>query len=387
MIHRFARKIIVRRLKVYPAVALLGPRQCGKTTLAKTFSDRYFDLEQEGDRTRIDVMWDKLSASGQKRLMILDEAQAFPAIFPRIRSAIDSEPKRKGRFLILGSVSPSLMKHVSESLAGRLSLVNLCPFIIPEIKEKRNAIDRLWLCGGFPDGGILDSKHYPQWQKDYLALLSQRDLPNWGLPAKPQLTDRLFAMLAVLNGQILNTSGLSSSLGITHPTLGTYLDYLEGAFLLRRLQPFAANLKKRIVKSPKIYLRDTGLLHALLNVSDFDSLLQKPWIGASWESFVVEQITSFLDASGVSYRPYFFRTHDNYECDLILDFGNRLYAIEIKLTSSPSTDDLNRLDKIGEMLKADKRILLSRCKTTTESRNLILCNLPVLLDKLLDNVN
>jgi predicted AAA+ superfamily ATPase len=384
MIDRLVENLLINRLKDCPAVALLGPRQCGKTTLAKTLSENYFDLEQEEERTRLDVLWNELTKPGRTSLVVLDEAQSFPPIFPRLRGAIDNGSRILGRFLLLGSISPSLMKHVSESLAGRLSIVHLSPFILPELKNKTRKMDKLWFYGGFPDGGIRKASRYPRWQNDYLSLLSQRDLPNWGISAKPLLTDRLFSMLAALNGQILNASSLSASLGITHPTVASYLDYLEGAFLIRRLPPFFANLKKRIVKSPKIYWKDSGLLHALMNVSNLDSLLRQPWVGASWEAFVIEQIISVLEAKGLFFKPYFFRTHDNYECDLILDFGNRLYAIEIKLTSSPSPQDLDRLKKIADMLKADKCFLISRSKRRVVSGNIVLCDIEDFIDKFAD---
>ena len=263
MIPRRVTQVVARRLAEYPAVTLVGPRQSGKTTLAKSIGGHYFDLEQEGERLRLDIEWPELVA--RKRLIILDEAQAWPEVFSRLRGAIDQDRARLGRFLLLGSVSPSLMTQVSESLAGRLSLVELSPFTWNELPTKA-AQNRLWRCGGYPDGGVLAPRRYPRWQLDYLALLSQRDLPAWGLAAKPQLIERLLRMLAVNHGQRWNASQLGQSLGVSYHTVNTYLDYLEGAFLVRRLAPFHANIGKRLVKSPKVYWRDSGLLHALLNV-------------------------------------------------------------------------------------------------------------------------
>ncbi|MEK7746584.1 MAG: AAA family ATPase, partial [Elusimicrobiota bacterium] len=186
------------RLKAFPAVALIGPRQAGKTTLAQSLSPRYFDLEDPGDRLRLDVRWEEAVAAAAKPT-VLDEAQTWPEVFPRLRSEIDRHPRRNGRFLLLGSVSPALMRQVSESLAGRLSLVELTPFLSAEMSPARD--DDLWLKGGFPRGGILGGRTFPQWQRDYLAILAQRDLPNWGLPAKPAMTERLFRMTAALPGQ------------------------------------------------------------------------------------------------------------------------------------------------------------------------------------------
>ena len=175
MIERHIKRLLLKRLSAFPAVALIGPRQCGKTTLAQSIGGAYFDIEQESERLRLDLEWDALAAG--RDLVILDEAQSWPDVFARLRGAIDRDRKRMGRFLLLGSVSPSLMIHVSESLAGRLSLIELTPFLWSELDTKASR-DRHWLCGGYPDGGVLTPRHYPRWQLDYVALLSQRDLPS-----------------------------------------------------------------------------------------------------------------------------------------------------------------------------------------------------------------
>jgi len=184
------------------------------------------------------------------------------------------------------------MTHVFESLAGRLSLVELTPFLLDELPKA--SLDALWLHGGFPDGGILKPKQFPQWQRDYLSLLTQRDLPNWGLPARPEVTQRLLRMVAAVNGQLWNASQIGQSLGLSYMTVNGYMDYLVGAFLVRRLPSYQTNLRKRLVKRPKYFWRDSGLLHALLNVSDADDLLNQPWVGASWEGFVIDQILGTL---------------------------------------------------------------------------------------------
>jgi predicted AAA+ superfamily ATPase len=352
-------------LQRYPAVAMVGPRQCGKTTLARSFGGNYFDLEDDADVLKLDLSWDRLIDQGD--LVVLDEAQAHPEVFRRMRVVIDRRRRDTGRFLILGSVAPSLMRQVSESLAGRLSLVELTPFFLDEVGT--DALDDLWLYGGFPDGGVLGGGSMPGWQKNYLALLAQRDLPTWGLPAKPQTTERLFRMLAVAHGTQWNASAVGQSLGLNYQTVNGYMDYLEGAFLLRRLQPFHANVKKRLVKSPKVYWRDSGLLHALSGVPTMDALLSQPWAGASWEGFVIEQALSRLNASGVNFTPYHLRTSDQYEIDLLLDFGTERWACEIKLTANPSPDDLSRLNKVADLIGAGKRILVSRTVEPVESGN------------------
>lgn len=357
MIPRHTSRLVRQRLEAYPAVALVGSRQCGKTTLARALGGAYFDLEQETERLRLDLEWERLTRGG--RLVILDEAQAWPEVFPRVRGAIDADRGRVGRFLLLGSVSPSLMLQVSESLAGRLSLVELAPLLWSELKTDA-ARERRWLCGGYPDGGVLAPRAFPRWQLDYLALLTQRDLPNWGLPSRPQVTDRLLRMVAALHGQTWNASQVGQSLGVSYHTVNGYLDYLEGAYLVRRLQPFQANLRKRLVKRPKVYWRDTGLLHALLHAPDRRSLLGQPWVGASWEGFVVEQAIGELASAGRVFEPYYFRTSDQYEVDLVLEMDGELWTVEVKLTASPEPGDLARLDRCADMIGATRRYLVSQ---------------------------
>ena len=381
MIRRLVQHQLLERLRVYPAVALIGPRQCGKTTLAQSIGGAHFDLEQPSERLRLDLEWDALVV--RKGLVILDEAQSWPDVFARLRGAIDRDRKRMGRFLILGSVSPSLMVQVSESLAGRLSLVELTPFLLSELRTKASR-QRRWLCGGYPDGGVLDPGQYPRWQLDYLALLTQRDLPTWGLPAKPQTADRLLRMLAALHGQAWNASQVGQSLGLSYHTVNSYLDYLAGAFLIRRLPSYQANIRKRLVKSPTVYWRDCGLLHALLNVPDERALLTQPWVGASWEGFVIEQVLGELFSRGQDFSAYHFKTGDQHELDLVLNFGNELWAVEVKLTSSPSAEDMIRLDKTADMIKAGRRFLISQTNRPSGDKRRVSCNLPTLLEHLLE---
>jgi uncharacterized protein len=359
MLDRGVATLLRRRLARSPAVALVGPRQCGKTTLAPALGSTYFDLEQPADQLRLDLEWD--AVIGGSDLVIFDEAQAHPPVFGRLRGAIDRDRKRMGRFLLLGSVSPLLAHEVSESLAGRLALVELTPFLLAEVGPSR--LDELWLYGGYPDGGILDADQYPDWQIDYLTLLTQRDLPAWGLPAKPQAAERLIRMLAAVHGQQWNASQVGQSLGISYHTVNHHVDYLLGSFLVRRLQPYQANLRKRLVKRPKLYVRDTGLLHAISNVRNRGSLLSSPWVGASWEGFVIEQVLGALGMMGHRVEASYLRTSDGYEIDLLLDGSKERWACEIKLTSHPDTDDLRRLRKMADAVGADRRFLLSRVLT------------------------
>ncbi len=382
MVDRFYRKLVAEKLEKYPAVSLLGPRQCGKTTLAKNFGGRYFDMESQGAALRLDSEWDRLMRG--EELVIIDEAQCAPEIFPRLRSAIDLERKRNGRFLLLGSVSPALMQNVSESLAGRMGLLSMGPLTYSELSDPLgvDCWEGLWLRGGFPDGGILDGSRFPDWQKSYLELLATRDLPEWGFPAKPQRTRRLLSMLAAVNAQPLSASELGCSLGIDHKTVMGYCDFLEETFLIRRVRPWFGNINKRLVKTPRLYWRDSGLLHALLNVQNIEHLYNQPWVGYSWEGFVVEQVLASLDLFGLSAEPYFFRTSDGIEADLLLDWAGERWAIEIKLTSDPTKAMIKGLQKAAELVGASKQILI--CKTAEEIRSdsLLVTNLPSFLNEL-----
>lgn len=378
MIERIVSSELRARLAAYPAAALVGPRQCGKTTLARALGGEYYDLEQPSERLRLDLDWSSVTDSD--RLIVLDEAQEWPEVFPRLRGAIDHDRRRNGRFLLLGSVSPALMRHVSESLAGRLSLMELTPFLLEEVGVDR--LDEHWLRGGYPDGGVLSADRYPRWQLDYLALLAQRDLPNWGLTASAQTTERLVRIIAALHGQSWNASQVGASLGVSYHTVNGYLDYLVGAFLLRRLTPWYSNIGKRLVKSPRVYWRDSGLLHALLNVRDRDALLVQPGVGASWEGYVIEQTLSTLAARGTPFDAWYFRTSDGFECDLVLELGRERWAIEVKLTTSPTPADMARLDKTADMIDATHRFLVSQTSAPTNGARRASCTLATLLARL-----
>jgi predicted AAA+ superfamily ATPase len=378
MITRIYTRQVREKLSKFPAVALLGPRQCGKTTLARQFGGVYFDMEDPGSQARLDAEWDALVRG--KKLVVIDEAQQAPKVFSRLRGTIDAQRHRNGRFLLLGSVSPDLMQKVSESLAGRLGLVRMTPFLLPELKPRQ--LDDLWLRGGFPDGGILKPKMYPEWEKDYLDTLVTRDLPFWGLSARPQQTMRLLAMLAALHGQPLNASQLGASLALDHKTILHHCDFLENAFLIRRLLPYFTNVGKRLVKTPRIFWRDSGLLHAMMNVADREQLYRQPWVGHSWEGFVIEQTLSTLAAAGQAAQPFFFRTSDGHELDLVLDWGAQRWAIEIKLTSSPSPDMVARLNRAADMIEATRRVLVCRTAKSIENDTLLVANPSAWLRKL-----
>ena len=359
MILRLLKPLISSRLAQFPAVGIVGPRQSGKTTLAKEFGGIYFDMEQEADRLQLDLKWDELCQ--RDSLVILDEAQASPDVFPRLRAAIDARRSVKGRFLLLGSVAPSLMKQVGESLAGRLALVELPPLSLAELSGDYG--DKLWKMGGFPDGGILDPTGgmYPVWQQSYLKQLTHQDLPAWGLPSKPQQTEHLLRLLAASHGAQLNTSELGKALGVSYHTIQSHLDFLEGAFLVRRLRPFfVSNFAKRLTKAPKLYWRDSGLLHHLLGLSTGADLFGQAWVGNSWEGWVIEQIIIARQSAGEMFNAWYFRTNDGLECDLVIDSDGQREIIEIKLTSKPATEDFKKLEKIAGLIGATRQVLISR---------------------------
>ena len=379
MLRRIASTFLRSALRQFPAVTIVGPRQCGKTTLARSLGGSYFDLEQESERVRLDLEWKELIA-GKSRL-ILDEAQSYPEVFPRLRGAIDANRRKNGRFLLLGSVSPVLMRSVSESLAGRMAVAELTPFLRSEIRTTAMR-SRLWLMGGFPDGGVRRAKAFPLWQDNYLRLMTERDLPALGIPCTQQTTSRLLRMLAALNGQQFNASELGRSLGINYQTASSYTDFVEGAFLIRRLPAFHTNLGKRLVKAPKLFWRDAGLLHAILGITSMQALRSHPSVGASWESYVVEQALGVLTALGAPHTAYHFRTSDGHDLDLVLEIGRERIAVEIKLTSNPSPHDLARLEKCAAMINATRSILVTNVPTDAGDKKRLSCGLDRFLREL-----
>ena len=370
MIDRALVPTLRQRLARFPAVTLVGPRQSGKTTLARTVARAYFNLEAPEEQTRLDATWTETMTNPGP--VVFDEAHHWPQLFRRLRGEIDAQRKRNGRFVLLGSIAPALMRDTGESLAGRMAVLELTPFALGEVAN----LDRLWRLGGFPDVGVLDPGAYPLWQESYLRAMAERDLPAWGLPAKPMLTQRLFRMIAAEQGAILNLSKLGQSLGLSHHTVSAYLDHLEGAFLIRRLPPFAANVRKRLVKAPRIYWRDSGVLHALLRLPPGDDLLAQPWVGASWEGFVIEQLLTALALRGRSFDASFFRSHDGHEADVVLESGQHREVVEIKLTSGPTPEDLVRLARVADMLDATRHTLICRIRQSVFTPVRIVANLP-----------
>jgi predicted AAA+ superfamily ATPase len=335
-----------RALDSMPVVALLGPRQVGKTTLALEIAGKrlekkwtYLDLELESDLSKLTDAESYLKGF-EGRLLIIDEVQRRPELFPLLRGLVDAR-KRKGektaQFLLLGSASRDLLYQSSESLAGRIRYLELSPFKVWELHQHDPLgfnVNKLWFRGGFPDSYLAASDEDSwEWRNDFIATYVERDLPGLG-PRIPSARMKIFwTMLAHFHGQQIVYSSLGKSLEVSHTTIKTYLDILTDFYMVRQIQPWSGNTKKRLVKSPKIYLRDTGLLHKLLNIPSYESLLGNPMIGASWEGFVAENIILQLTDQ---WRYSYYRSSTQAEIDLVLEGpDDEVWAIEIKRSAAP----------------------------------------------------
>lgn len=331
---RNAESLLLEYLTIFPVIGILGPRQVGKTTLAKSLAKNraihYLDLESASDRQKLSdpVLY---LANYSDKLVILDEIQNMPSLFNELRGIIDAD-RRVGRFIILGSSSPVLIKKSADSLAGRIGYIELSPISLTEIPI--DSEQTLWNRGGFPLSFLGTSDRGSLiWRKNFIKTYVERDLGLLGLNAEPQTIERFWRMLANSHANLWNAESIGRSMGLTHPTVNRYLDFMEGAFLVRRLQPYFVNIPKRLVKSPKIYLRDSGILHAFKEVSHEITLADDPQVGASWEGFVIEQIINVVQDKA---QVFFYRTQQGAECDLMLEKNNEiLAAIEIKYSSVP----------------------------------------------------
>lgn len=328
-------KKVAESLQAFPAVAILGPRQSGKSTLAKAIMEErpdctYLDLERPSDLQKLaepELFFDLHKGE----LICLDEIQRAPEIFPILRSVIDDR-RRKGQFLILGSASPSLIRQSSETLAGRIAYLELTPFLLSEVWKSAKGLETHWLRGGFPDSFLARSEEESlQWRQNFIQTFLERDIPQLGIRIASRTLERLWKMCAHHHGQLLNQSQLGESLGVSHTSIRSYLDLLSETFMLRILPPLLPNLRKRLIKSPRVYLRDSGILHSLLDIENHDDLLGHPVRGASWEGWVIENILGELPA----WRGYFYRTSTGAELDLVLEKGRKRIAVECKLSAAP----------------------------------------------------
>lgn len=337
MIKRSLQDKIVTSLAQFPVVGIIGSRQTGKTTLAKWIQKQtknavYLDLELPSDQNKLREPELYFNRYGNA-LVIIDEIQRLPSLFPVIRALVDQN-RIPGRFLILGSASPDMLKKSAESLAGRVVYHELPPFQLDEIGNKNDRVTQLWLRGGYPDSFLAaDMKSSLNWREAFIRTYLERDVPQLGIRVPAGQLRNFWSMIAHNHGQLWNASQIANSLGISAPTVRHYLSILEATFLVRQLRPFHTNMKKRLVKAPKVYIRDSGLLHSLLGIESMDDLQGRPLIGHSWEGFVVEQIVAQLPPR---WQPYFFRTAAGAEIDLLLAHsGKKPVAVEIKFAAAP----------------------------------------------------
>ena len=340
MITRTKLQLVRARLSQFPAVVLLGPRQIGKTTLAHQVAEArqsvYLDLENTSDQAKLSDPILFLSFHEDK-LVILDEIQRTPGLFETLRGQIDVGRRglRSNSFLLLGSASMNLLRQSGESLASRIAYVELEPLSVLEVDAE--AAESLWVRGGFPDSYLASSDTESNvWRENFIRTYLERDVPQLGSRVPAATLRRFWTMLCHRQGSVLNAAELARSLGVDGKTVASYLDLLVNLLLVRRLPPLHANVGKRLVKSPKVYLRDSGLVHALLGLVDRDAILSHPVAGASWEGFVIENL---LRATPDSVTAYFYRTVVGAEIDLVLQLANReLWAIEVKRSLAPKLD-------------------------------------------------
>ena len=327
--------VVQQRLAHYPAVALLGARQVGKTTLARQLVDQipnalYLDLQKISDRAKIENDPELFLQMNQGRLICLDEIQLLPELFATLRSYIDVTGTM-GQFLLLGSASRDLIRQSSESLAGRIAYLEITPFTRKEIEGIFDQPSH-WLKGGYPRSILEDhDNHSFEWRWNYIKTFLERDIPQLGFSIPAKTLERMWTMLAHVHGQLINYSNLGNSLGVSYHTIKSYIDILEQTFVVRTLKPYEVNLGKRLVKSPKVYIRDSGLLHALLGIESINDLLGHPVVGNSFESYIIENIITHMPR----WEPYFYRDSAGNEVDLLLVRGNHKIALEIKSSTAP----------------------------------------------------
>ncbi len=341
MITRHLQTTLEYLIDNYPAVALLGPRQAGKTTLALAIAEHrnaiYLDLESEQDRAKL-TQSELYLTQHENKLVILDEVQRAPQLFQNLRGLID-RGRRKGlrnaRFLLLGSASIELLKQSSESLAGRIAYIELPPLHALEVSSQLR--ERLWVRGGFPDSLLANDDQISfQWRLDFIRTYLERDIPQLGPRIPAETLRRFWVMLAHNQSELLNAAKLASSLGVNGKTVAKYLDLMVDLLLVRRLKPWHENTAKRMVKSPKIYIRDSGITHALLGIQNQEDLLSHPVCGSSWEGFIIENILSLAPHNT---EAYFYRSSGGAECELILRFPDQqIWAIEIKRSLNPKAE-------------------------------------------------
>ena len=374
--------------KIFSVIAILGPRQCGKTTFVKSFAEKsidsyiYLDLEKVTDYNKLENAQFYFEHNKNK-CIIIDEIQRKPELFPLIRSIVD-ENKKKCKFIILGSASPELIKQSSETLAGRIGYIKLDPFSFSEISVNYN-LKKHHFCGGFPLAYLSENNDTAKaWLDNFIKTYIERDLPMLGLKANPVIVIPLPFLPAWQTGNLINYNTLAASLKITNKTVASYIDFLENSYIVYRLQPFFYNIKKRLVKTPKIYISDTGLLHRLLQISDYEQLLGNQLAGNSWETYVINQIKIQKNNDT---ELFFYRTHAGAELDLLLVKGLiPIASVEIKFAENPKIS--KGLINCTETLKTTQNYIIIPIQNEDYKikENITVCGFDVFLNKYLINI-
>ena len=385
MIKRDIEKAILSSLSFFPVIGILGARQVGKTTLIKLLMNQlqkpsvYFDLEisEDFDLLTNNTTW--ILDNNREKTIVIDEIQRHLPLLPQLRGLIDRD-RQAGRFILLGSASPLFLQKSSESLAGRVAYHELSPVGYQEMQRVDISEQTHWLRGGFPDALLAPTDGFWwQWQQNFVKTYIEQDLTALGIVATAAKTNNFLRMIAHIHGSLLNYSTIANAMGLSHTTVQRYTDILEQAYLIRRLEPWFINMSKRIVKSPKIYIRDSGNLHYLHNVRDFSDLTQNPIAGASWEGYVIEQIIQQLD-DGV--QPYFYRTSNGAEMDLVLVQGLvPMVSIEIKLSLKPALSR-GSTESITDLKTVNNFIVTPTGGNISVRPNWIHCNLVEILEQL-----
>lgn len=377
-------------LDFFPAVAIIGPRQIGKTTLAKQLAQNlgrgviYLDMEDDRDYAKLQDNANAYFDAHQDACIIIDEVQAMPALFTRLRPAIDAK-RTAGRFLLLGSASPDLVKGVTETLAGRIAFHELNQITLPEIVGSNIDMKTHWFRGGFPEPLLAKTdKQSALWSQNFIFSYAERDLRTlFGVELSTPMIHRMWQMLSHYHGGIWSAETFARSLGVSAPTVNRYLDFMEGAFLVRKLQPWFANAKKRLIKSPKVYIRCAGILHKLLDIKSFDALQGHPIIGNSWESYVIENIAASVPSE---VELYYYRTQNGAECDIVLAIGLKILAcIEIKYSDAPVVSK-GFYNSIEDLESKNNFVITPNSDDYIKNENVRVCKLEVFLDKYLKEV-
>jgi len=385
-ITRRIEKEAIKLLEFFPVLGITGPRQVGKTTLAKQLQKFvlkevvYIDLESSSDYALMNEAELYLQEQEDK-CIIIDEVQRKRSLFPLLRSLIDKN-RKPGRFIILGSASPDLIRDSSESLAGRIAYLNLMPFSLTEIPDYIS-MNNHWLKGGFPEALFATDNYFTnKWHENFIKTYIERDLPLLGLQTNPIKLEKIVRMAASLHGQVLNYSTIARSVDFSVPNVIKIINILEHAYLLIALPPFFMNTNKRLVKSPKIFLRDSGILHFLSNINSYNELTANFLLGVSWEGYVIEQIRNNLDSQ---FRLSYYRTQDQAEIDLIIEKGTKVIScIEIKYTSTPKLSKGNIM-ALNTLNCPDNFIITPKSEDYQIKNGIRVCSLPTFLNKYLPN--